>query len=255
MDTERESPKNSAHAAQNASRIAVMTVNPNLLHIYWHISDRDLEALEGSLGESRTEARTLLRFYDITCILFDGTNAHRIFDVEVDFQSMRWNVPIWSADKTYLVDLGYQTSDGRFRQIARSNMVRVPRNNPSPRITERYLRVEGDLVKGLASVRVARGVSRSSVEEPAGERMHGVRKDTGNSLEQKSDRAKEPDSTRIRDGLREVRMDPGPVSRTPVPERQPHSGDHADAFDLVQMTEERFRFGESSPAVTRVTNS
>ena len=125
-----------------------MTVNPYLLHAYWQISGPDLDRVQGALGETLEDARPVLRFYDITSILFDGTNAQGTFDVEVDLRIMAWNVPIWSADKSYVIDLGYKTSDDRFYQIVRSNIVHVPRAEPSPRLADRYLPVEQGQIKG-----------------------------------------------------------------------------------------------------------
>jgi hypothetical protein len=148
MKKEKKPPTNNAPADRIPTRLAVMTVNPYLLHAYWQISVPDLDQVQGALGESMEHARPVLRFYDITSILFDGTNAHETFDVEVDLRTMAWDVPIWSADKSYVIDLGYKTSDDRFYQIVRSNIVHVPRAEPSPRLADRYLRVEQGQIKG-----------------------------------------------------------------------------------------------------------
>lgn len=250
MDTQREPPEERASAA----RIAVMTVNPNLLHVYWQISDQDLEDIQNALGKSLADARTLLRFYDITSILFDGTNAHRIFDVEVDFESMKWNVPIWSANKSYLVDLGVKTSGGRFYRIGRSNVVHVPRDKPSPRIRERYLRVEHGLIKSLVPMATAHTPSRSSFQKPLVEIAHGMGKE-GDFLDREPERAKDADWPQVSHGIKEAHIRSGHGSKNSVQEKQAPVGHLTHPFDLVQMTEERLCFAESSQAATPVTNS
>ena len=234
MYTEIESSKNNILARRTVTRVAAMAVNPYSLHVYWQISGQDLEDIQGTLGESLASARPVLRFYDITCILFDGTNAHQVFDVEVDLRSMKWNVPIWSADKSYSIDLGYKTPDGRFYPMARSNIVRVPRAEPSPRVAERSLRVERGQIKSLVPASVAHVPARKPVEVPRLETVHGMRRETGELVKGQAERVKAAD----RDLAKHA-----PVRHTSYP------------FDLVQLTEQKFSFGVSSMPPTQGTNS
>jgi hypothetical protein len=85
------------------------------------------------MGTHCTGARSALRIYDITYIDFDGTNAHRYFDVEIDLRTRSWYIPLWTPEKTYCADLGFTTQDGRCFAIVRSNIFHVPRSEPSPR--------------------------------------------------------------------------------------------------------------------------
>jgi hypothetical protein len=234
MYIERDSRKNNAPADRTAIRVTVMIINPYLLHVYWQIPSQDLEDIQGTPGKSLLNARPVLRFHDITGILFDGTNAHRIFDVEVDLRTMKWNVPIWSADKSYVIDLGCKAPDGRFSPMARSNVVNVPRADPSPRLAERYLRVERGQIKSLEPAPVAPIPPRKPVEALRLETMHGVRKQTREELfKDKAEHVPEVDITEEKGVIRGVSY----------------------PFDLVQMAEERFSFGVSSMRPTRETNS
>lgn len=227
MCAENEFPRNNALTFRNGVRLAVMTVNPNLLHVYWQIPRRRLEEIQGTLRNSAAEARPLLRFYDVTCILFDGTNAHRTFDVEVDLRTMNWNVPIWSADKSYVVDLGFKSSNGRFHQVVRSNVVCVPRVEPSPRLEERCLRAEDGQTEDLTPMRTARAPSECSVETPRVAAVHGMGEDTPELFGQGENGATATNSARI-------------ISHP---------------IDFVQATEEKIRFGVSSTASSVETKS
>jgi hypothetical protein len=216
MYPETESSENNAPDDRTATRVVVMAVNPHLVHVYWQISQKDLENIRHTLHESLANARPVLRFYDITRILFDGTNARQIFDVEVDLRTMKWNVPVWSPEKSYVLDLGYKASDGRFYPIARSDIVDLPRAEPSQRLAERYLRVEGGQIKSLVPALVSHVPPEKPAEAALPETMHGTRKEPGEPLK-------------------------GPVH------------DLSDPFDLVRLTQEKFSFGVSSP--TPGTNS
>jgi hypothetical protein len=254
MSTERAPTNHIVVTEPTVARVAVMAVNPYLLHVYWQVSERDSENIRDILHESAAEARPVLRFYDITCILFDGTNAHRTFDVEVDLRTMKWKVPVWSADKSYVVDLGYKGSEGRFYPIARSNVVNVPRAEPSPRLAEGRLPVEGARGKHPASEQVAHVAPGKPVEVTRTETVLGIKSDMeeplmGNpepeplsasgstSPEQEPveipQTAKAGDSAGDRSSIRDVTRSAGPA---PV-------GD----VDLVDFTLERFSSGRSSP--------
>jgi hypothetical protein len=254
MYTARETLKKNIPADQTAPRVAVIAVNPYLLHVYWQVSEWDLENIAHTLRESLATARPVLRFYDITCILFDGMNAHQIFDVEVDLRTMKWNVPIWSADKSYVIDLGYKGSDGRFYQIGRSNVVNVPRAEPSPQLAERDLRVEQGQIRSLVPVRLADVQPRKPVEAPRLETIHGMRKDTGMPLKVKAEPIDTPDSASTKDKPKEAGIVPCHVSETETREEEGAVREVYYPFDLVDLTLKRFSFGVSSLPPTQGTN-
>jgi hypothetical protein len=110
-----------------------MPVDPYLIHAYWEIADADLLRVQTEMGPSHSTARPVLRIYDITYIDFDGTNAHHLFDIEIDLRPRNWYVHLWSPEKTYCADLGFTIPEGRFFPVVRSNIVHVPRSEPSPR--------------------------------------------------------------------------------------------------------------------------
>jgi hypothetical protein len=255
MHPEGELPKSSTLLDPTATRVAGIAVNPYLLHVYWQVSGRDLEDAQGTLGESAANARPVLRFYDISCILFDGTNAHRIFDVEVDLRTQKWNVPLWSDDKSYVIDLGYKASDGRFHQIARSNIVGVPRAAVSPRIDERYLRVERGKIKSPVPVPAGHVLPEGPVKGPRVVSMHAMGKEKAMPLEEAPEPVTAVDSARTRQTLRETSGLPYPVPEAGGREKPGPVGDVSHPFDLVRRTEERFSFGVSSPAPFQGTNS
>lgn len=244
MSSGGKSPKNTFPDDRAASRVAVVAINPYLLHIWWHISGQHFEDIQGAPGESPEDARVVLRSYDITCILFDGTNAHQTFDVEVDPRTQQWKVPIWSAGKSYVIELGYKALDGRFHQIARSNIVHVPRAGPSPRRDERYLCVEDGQIKGPAPMPVVYAPGGEPEEVPRSETVHGMGKDTGEPSEREAVPSKAVDAARAGQGSKGAAIHPchGP-KRAVYP------------FDLVDLTEKRFSFGVSSPMPTRGTSS
>ncbi|UCG14312.1 MAG: DUF4912 domain-containing protein [Deltaproteobacteria bacterium] len=129
------------------TRVALLAVGPHLVHTYWEVASRDLEKAKFELEAGYRHARAALRFYDVTDIIFDGTNANSYFDVDIDLHAKNWYVDLWSSEKAYCTDLGVKTQDGRFFPLARSNVVDTPRTWPSDKVGESYILIQGDYAK------------------------------------------------------------------------------------------------------------
>lgn len=96
--------------------IALMTVEPRKLFIYWEVSKDTLLVHRGDIA---------LRLYDVTGIDFDGENANsyidltlykRVGDLYMDVQ----------PESEYIADIGVKDHTGSFTTIARSNKVSTP---------------------------------------------------------------------------------------------------------------------------------
>ena len=129
---------------QDQTRVVLLPVDPYLVHVYWELSPRDLEEAERRVREQGRQALAVLKFYDVTQINFDGTNAHSSFEISIELGARNWYVHLWSPEKSYCVDLGFRTEDGGFLSIARSNVAQTPRAWPSVRVGERYTSLEPD---------------------------------------------------------------------------------------------------------------
>ncbi len=117
-------------------KLVLMPVNPNWLHAYWDFSPETIRKIE-SLGLGY---EIVLRLYDVTYIIFDGTNAHRTFEFGVDVRFTKnyyFNVPLPGA--SYILELGYKDPNGKFVPLLRSNVCNAPKNHPSDSKRERWL--------------------------------------------------------------------------------------------------------------------
>jgi len=232
------------------TRVVLLPVDPYLVHVYWDVASGELEGAKKPLGEDYRRAQATLRFYDITYIMFDGTNAHSSFDVDIELQARNWYVHLWSPEKSYCVDLGFRTEDGRFVSIARSNIVETPRAMPSIRVEERYMLVEGDYERveivplpmeyGIAPSRGA--PTRAEVRE---EQVGIERIETGEA------RGIADAAEILRRKLAELyrfRRWGKPPSQPGLPLTQslPPPLEEEDYFDLTEMSERKFTAGISS---------
>jgi hypothetical protein len=125
------------------TRLTLMGIDPFWIHAYWEVTPHDHEVVMAQLGSERASADWALRFYDVTYIDFNGTNAHSYFDQPVDLAAGSWYVNLWSSEKTYCADIGARGPTGRFESACRSNFVRTPRADESPHYRPEWLRVDG----------------------------------------------------------------------------------------------------------------
>jgi hypothetical protein len=134
------------------TRLTLMPIDPYHIHAYWEVTPHDRETTMTRLGPKGAKARWVLRFYDVTYIDFDGTNAHVYFDQPIDLIAGNWYVELWSSEKTYCADIGALAPSGQFESACRSNFVQVPRAEASTDYRPEWLRVEGNFDKVQAAV-------------------------------------------------------------------------------------------------------
>lgn len=126
------------------TRVVLLPVEPHLLHVHWEVTLVELRKAKYRLGDDYARSQAVLRCHDVTNIIFDGTNAHTSFNVDIDLQAKNWYVSLWSPEKSYFVELGFRTEDGRFYPMVRSNIVETPPACLAPKADEHYMLVTGD---------------------------------------------------------------------------------------------------------------
>ncbi|OGW55162.1 MAG: hypothetical protein A2Y81_12235 [Nitrospirae bacterium RBG_13_43_8] len=97
--------------------IALMTVDPRKLFIYWEVTQETFKKHKGTLN---------IRLYDVMGIEFDGTNAKSCFDIVVNTGIGNLYLVV-NSDKEFIADIGMVDSSGTFSVVARSNRVSTPR--------------------------------------------------------------------------------------------------------------------------------
>src|SRR5437879_11752712 len=108
------------------TELVLMVVDPLLLFGYWEVTPESLREAQDALGAEMEGARAVLRFYDISLIHFDGTNAHHTFDIDIGLEARNWYVHLWTAAQSYCAGLGCVARPGRHHAIARAHAVHPP---------------------------------------------------------------------------------------------------------------------------------
>lgn len=145
--------------------IILQVRDPWWLHTYWEVRDNTYKKLKNELGNLFDSAKRVLRVYDVSYINFNGSNAHRFFDIELTHNATNWYIDTAGPGRSWCVDIGLRLSDGRFITICRSNTVTTPLDGPSW-ITDEEWMVPDDLFAKLYTTAVGLGGSPVKLKKP-----------------------------------------------------------------------------------------
>jgi hypothetical protein len=107
--------------------ITAIARDPHCVFAYWEVPNSALDQARRKL--QAPQAGIVLRVYDTTYRLFDGTNAHGYFDVPVDRNTNRYYLHMNRPATTFIIDLAVKDHDGRIATIARSGPAETPRDS------------------------------------------------------------------------------------------------------------------------------
>lgn len=125
-------------------RLIALARDPFKLYIYWELDGGGVEVSRAKLGCDWPMLSWVMRVFDVTGVEFNGANANRHFDVDVDPYMGSVYMDVDKADCEYTLVMGLRDKDGRFEPVVASNKVRTPRVEPSTQTD-----VEWSLPEGL----------------------------------------------------------------------------------------------------------
>lgn len=109
--------------------ITVMIRDPYCIYCYWEISPGTIE----NVKKKAPSGETVLRIFDITGIVFNGTNAHRFFDIPIESMLGSKYITMSEPNKTICIELGLRSCE-TFTCCARSRCITTPRASVSETI-------------------------------------------------------------------------------------------------------------------------
>jgi len=118
-------------SSYDLDRIVLQVRDPHWLHAYWELRAVTIDGLKARLGDEFYRAGKVLRVYDVTNIIFNGSNANRFFDIAINDSADSWYINTAGPGRFWCVDLGLILADGSFITIIRSNVVQTPLDGPS----------------------------------------------------------------------------------------------------------------------------
>ncbi|OQX87996.1 MAG: hypothetical protein B6D55_01535 [Candidatus Omnitrophica bacterium 4484_70.2] len=155
-------------ASYNVTNLTLMVRDPYGIHAYWEITPSSIEEVRKKIGEEVERCAYVLRMYDVTYKIFDGSNANHQFDIEVGPHTNNWYINLWCDNTSYCGEIGLRTPKGEFFPLARSNYITTPSAGFSPRKDIIWMEVK-DNVKQPPFVFVERREGKGSSLSKKGE--------------------------------------------------------------------------------------
>lgn len=142
-------------------RAVLLVRDPHWLYAYWDTSAQTWAMVqESGLADPTRGWRRILRLHDVSQTTPDQLGAHtHLFDIDLDEAARDFYFQAPAADRYYLVEYGYLSSNGEFVRLAVSNVTDVPRNAPSDQLDESWGQLYDEALRlSLAGAGAARGV-------------------------------------------------------------------------------------------------
>lgn len=118
-------------AGYNKDRIVLLVRDPYWLHCYWELTRQTLDRAEAALGQEWHTSRPILRLFDVTSTEVRGPGERILRDIDIHGGCSNWYIDVANPPRSFRVDIGYLTREGRFYALCRSNPVTTPRTGVS----------------------------------------------------------------------------------------------------------------------------
>jgi hypothetical protein len=129
-------------AGYGKDRIVVMVRDPYWLHCYWELTRHAIQRAEAALGQEWHTARPILRLLDVSNRGTANSSETAIRDIDIHGGCNNWYIDVNSPPRSFRVDIGYLSRNGRFYVLSRSNVVTTPRAGVSDVIDENWADID-----------------------------------------------------------------------------------------------------------------
>jgi hypothetical protein len=107
-----------------------MPRDPTGMFSYWEVQPQ-----AARIGSSRP----VIRVFELDRSKTNGSRERLAFEIDVSLEAGNWYVNVSEPGRSWFVELGLKTRDGRFILLARSNTVSLPCGQVSDVIDDRWM--------------------------------------------------------------------------------------------------------------------
>ncbi|MBI0576348.1 DUF4912 domain-containing protein [Neobacillus cucumis] len=100
-------------------------VTPQKMILFWEVSELPRNVIQLFFDQPFDDFVSVVRIYDVTDMIFNGSNAHHFYEIAVPYQNAHWYVKGLLSNRHYITELGVKLSTGFFPLI-RSNTIQTP---------------------------------------------------------------------------------------------------------------------------------
>ena len=119
-------------------RIVLLVRDPFWLQACWELSRQSVERAQAAMAEQWHTARPILRVLEVDSGATTSTAERIARDIDIHGGVSNWYVDVHDPPKSYRVEIGYLSAQGRFFSLARSNTVTTPSPGSCDAIDENW---------------------------------------------------------------------------------------------------------------------
>ena len=121
---------------EHDDRLLLMACDSHWLRAFWELSAKLVERARAAMGAYWHTAEPILRLYQIVA---DGISKQRrvhVRDIKLQGNVNNWYIDVNDPPSSFLIEIGYVSSKGRFFPLASSNVVETPENHGTGQIEQ-----------------------------------------------------------------------------------------------------------------------
>ena len=121
---------------EHNDRLLLMACDSHWLRAFWELSAKLVERARAAMGAYWHTAEPILRLYQIVA---DGISKQRrvhVRDIKLQGNVNNWYIDVNDPPSSFLIEIGYVSSKGRFFPLASSNVVETPENHGTGQIEQ-----------------------------------------------------------------------------------------------------------------------
>jgi hypothetical protein len=123
-------------------RIVTMVRDPYWLHVNWELTRATLARAQAALGQEWHTARPILRLMDVTSDETTSASERHVRDIAIHGGVTNWYIDVAAPPRSFRVDVGYLSRQGKFYVLARSNVVCTPKAGSSDVLDQNWVSVQ-----------------------------------------------------------------------------------------------------------------
>lgn len=106
--------------------LKIKLVTPEKMLLFWDSSQLPKTIVRLFFSTPFDNLVSVVRIFDVTDVLFNGSNAHHYYELSVPYQHGHWFVKGLIANRSYVAELGVHLPETGFFPVFRSNCIRTP---------------------------------------------------------------------------------------------------------------------------------
>ncbi len=126
QDTSARNGRLKMNGKMGRDRIVLMVRDAYWLHAYWEVTRQSVQRAQAAMAEQWHSARPVLRVIEVDAGATTSAAERVSREIFIHGGVTNWYIDVPNPPRSFRVDIGYLSTQGKFYSLARSNVVSTP---------------------------------------------------------------------------------------------------------------------------------